>query len=90
VYTSLGLPEEAKMGFTPFLPEQGQDIIPPPSRTLAATMQILSTAKGDRSCKDANVSTAESKTGRKVEQPWKNLRKYLRRVMRTRERKITS
>jgi hypothetical protein len=38
-------------------------------------MQMVSTAKGDRSCKDVNVSTAESKTGRKVEQPWKNLQK---------------
>jgi hypothetical protein len=73
VYTSLGLPEEAN-GLHG-IPSQEQDILPPPSRTLAATMQILSTAKGDRSCKDANVSTAESKTGRKVEQPWKNLQK---------------
>jgi len=79
VYTSLGLPEKAKMGFTACLPGQGQDISPPPSRTLAATMQIVSTAKGDRSCKDANVSTAESKTGRKVEQPWKNLQKVSER-----------
>jgi hypothetical protein len=89
VYTSLGLPDAAKMRFTTFLPGQGQDILPPPSQTLAATMHIVSTAKGDRSCKDVNVSTAESKTGRKVEQPWKNLQKS-QKDHRGNETKITS
>lgn len=54
------------------LPESSS--IPPPSLTRAATMQIQSTAKGDRSCNASYVSVLESKTGRNVEHPWKKLK----------------